>query len=95
MEELLEEISKDGPVVNGLKQVKQVVGAGAVKVLLITDSFIQKQREKEKYEEIDEMLNLVESMRGTINIISSDNDAGKKLDGLGGIGALLRYKLNY
>ena len=41
------------------------------------------------------MLNLVESMRGTINIISSDNDAGKKLDGLGGIGALLRYKLNY
>ncbi len=28
-------------------------------------------------------------------IINSDNDAGKKLDGLGGIGAILKYKLNY
>lgn len=95
VEELLAEISENGVAVYGLKQVKQVVEAGAVKVLLITDSFIQKQREQEKYEEIDKMLNLVESMRGTINIISSDNDAGKKLDGLGGVGALLRYKLNY
>jgi len=95
VEELLEEIAKNGAVVYGLREVKQAIEAGAVKTLLITDSFIQKQREKEKYDDIDKLLNLVESMKGDINIISSDNDAGKKLDGLGGIGALLRYKLSY
>ena len=28
-------------------------------------------------------------------IISSENEAGKRLDGLGGIAAILRFKLNY
>ncbi len=95
VEELLEEISKNGVAVYGFKEVKQAVEAGAVETLLITDSFIKKKREQEKYEDVDQLLNLVESIKGSINIISSDNDGGKKLDGLGGIGALLRYKLNY
>ncbi|MCG2791492.1 MAG: mRNA surveillance protein pelota, partial [Actinomycetia bacterium] len=95
VEELLGEISKNGAASYGIKEVKKTVESGAVKVLMITDSFINKQREKNKYEEVDQLLNLVESMKGSIAIISSDNDAGKKLDGLGGVGALLRYKLNY
>jgi stalled ribosome rescue protein Dom34 len=37
----------------------------------------------------------VESMNGRIVIISSDNHAGKSLDALTGIGALLRYKTQY
>ena len=37
----------------------------------------------------------VESMQGKVHIISSEHDGGKKLDGLGGLGALLRYKTNY
>ena len=41
------------------------------------------------------MLKTTESIKGSVNIISSEHDGGKKLDGLGGIGAILRYKLNY
>ncbi len=37
----------------------------------------------------------IDSMKGQVHIISSEHEGGKKLDGLGGLGALLRYKLNY
>jgi LysR family hydrogen peroxide-inducible transcriptional activator len=44
---------------------------------------------------IDSLMKIVDSTKGEILIINSDNEAGKKLDGLGGIAAILRYKLNY
>jgi protein pelota len=37
----------------------------------------------------------VDNTKGDILIISSEHEAGKKLDGLGGIAAILRFKLNY
>ena len=40
-------------------------------------------------------MKIVDSTKGEILIISSENEAGKKLDGLGGIAAILRFKLNY
>ena len=48
-----------------------------------------------KFEELDGIIKIVDSSKGDIHIINSKNDAGKKLDGLGGIAAILRYKLNY
>ncbi len=95
VEELLIEISKNALAVYGLKDTENAVNAGAVKDLLITDSLIQKAREKEDYEKIDNMMKIVDSMKGSVNIISSEHEGGKKLNGLGGIGAVLRYKLNY
>jgi protein pelota len=95
VEDLLKEISKDNLAAYGLKQTQEASDAGAIKILIITDSFIQKQREKENYEKIDLMLKTTESAKGEIHIISSEHDGGKKLDGLGGLGAILRYKLNY
>jgi protein pelota len=35
----------------------------------------------------------VESNSGKIHIISREHEGGKKLDGIGGIGAILRYKV--
>jgi len=95
VEELLTEISKNNLAVYGLKDTENAVNAGAVKALLITDSLIQKSREKGGYEKIDNMMKIVDSMKGSINIISSEHEGGKKLSGLGGIGAILRYKLSY
>lgn len=95
VEELLKEISKNNLAVYGFKETENAVNIGAVKTLVLTDSFIQKQREKENYIQIDSLLKNTEAMKGMISIISSDNDAGKKLNGLGGIAAILRYKLNY
>jgi protein pelota len=95
VEELLTEISKNNLAVYGLNDTGNAVNAGAVKALLITDSLIQKAREKGDYGKIDNMMKLVDSMKGSVNIISSEHEGGKKLNGLGGIGAILRYKLSY
>ena len=95
VESLLEEISKNNLAVYGLKETEKAVTAGAVEKLLVTDGLIQKTRLNKSYEKIDQMMKNTESMKGTVNIIGSDHDGGKKLDGLGGIGAILRYKLNY
>jgi len=95
VEELFEEISKNNLASYGLKETKNAAIAGAVKVLLITDSFIQKKRVENKYEETEETMKTVDSTKGDILIISSEHEAGKKLDGLGGIAAILRFKLNY
>jgi len=95
VEELLREISKTNLAVYGLKQTEEAVNSGAVKTLILTDNLIKKQREKESYKKIDFMLKNTESMKGNVIIVSSEHEGGKKLDGLGGIGALLRYKLSY
>jgi len=95
VEELLTEISKSNLATYGLKETKNASDAGAVSKLLITDRFIQKKKTENKYEEIEETMKIVDSAKGEILIISSDHEAGKKLDGLGGIASILRYKLNY
>ncbi|MBS3115315.1 mRNA surveillance protein pelota [Candidatus Woesearchaeota archaeon] len=94
VEDLLKEIMKDGLAKYGLDEVDNAVNLGAVKTLLITDSFIRKTREDNAFERIENLLKKVESMKGKVIIISFEHDGGKKLDGLGGIAALLRYKLD-
>ena len=93
--QLFKEISKDNLAAYGLKEVKEAVNSGAVAMLMVTDSLIQKSRQDDKYQEIEELMKVTEQIKGEVFIISSDNEAGKKLDGLGGIGAILRYKVNY
>ncbi len=93
VDELLGEISKAKLAAYGLGHTKETAEAGAVKSLLISDGFIQTMKEKDKYAEIDSIMKIVEQTRGVIHIISSDNDAGKSLDGLGGIAAILRYSI--
>ena len=94
VDELLAEIAKEDKACYGIKATTLASDAGAIKTLLITDSFIFDRREKEKYEETEQVLKTVESNRGSVHIISADHDGGKKLNGLGGIAAILRYKLN-
>lgn len=93
VEELLTEIQKDALAVYGIRAVQHAISAGAVSKLLLTDSFIQKQKEKKTFDVIDEQMKHVDALKGEIHIISSEQESGKKLDGLGGIAALLRYKI--
>ena len=41
--------------------------------------------------ELEALLNAVEEVKGKIFFISDGHEGGKKLDGLGGIAAFLRY----
>jgi len=86
MERLFEEIGRDGPFAYGDAQVKAAVDAGAVSVLLVLDT-------KVRTAEADALIRAVEAARGEFHIISSMHEAGRRLASLGGIAALLRYKL--
>lgn len=92
VEELLKEINKDDKAAYGWKEVEEAVNAGSVLKLLLTDDFIHKKRIAEKFAEVDQAMKTVDSLQGEIHIISAESDAGKKLNGLGGVAAILRYK---
>ncbi len=95
VEELFKEISTNGKAAYGFKETKQAIENGAVEKFLVTDALIQKKRMENTYQELDELMKLADKMNSEIHILSSENEAGQKLDGLGGVAALLRYKLSY
>ena len=95
IDELLAEINKKGKAVYGWQETQKAVDAGAIKVLLISDDFILQKRTSGNYQELDQKMKTVESMKGKIHILSSEFGSGKKLDGLGGIAALLRFQLEW
>lgn len=89
---LFKEISIEGNFAYGFHEVKHYADQRAVETLLLTDTIIKEYREKETFQTIEEVMKTVDKNGGKIVIISDDNEAGKKLNGLAGIGALLRYK---
>lgn len=93
VEEVLGLISKDNAVY-GLKDVEDRVRSGNVSMLLISENLILKMRKEHKSTELEGLMSGVEAMNSDIKIISSD-DAMKKLDGISGIAAMLRWKESY
>lgn len=86
VEKLMEGIAKDGPVAYGPQEVSDAAAAGAVETLLVLDSVL---REKD----LDDVVRAVETQRGTVMVVSSDHEGGQRLQAIGGMGALLRYKV--
>ncbi|MFH1638223.1 MAG: mRNA surveillance protein pelota [Candidatus Woesearchaeota archaeon] len=95
VDDLLKEIAKQGAAAYGLKETKEAAEAGAVKTLLVTDALIHKTKEEGSYSELDAIMQAVDRKKGEVVIVSEEHEGGEKLKGLGGIGALLRYKVNY
>lgn len=85
VEKLFEGIVKNESVY-GIKSIQKALEYGAVDELLIVDKFLKNL----EYEEITEK---ARDQRATVHVISSEHDAGKKLEGIGGIGATLRFKI--
>lgn len=94
VEELMTAISKERPCAYGKKEVESASNSGAIKLLLVSDKLIRDSREEGSFELISNIMNNVDSSKGDIHIISSQHDGGAKLDGIGGIGAILRFALN-
>ncbi|KYC45772.1 MAG: Peptide chain release factor subunit 1 [Candidatus Methanofastidiosum methylothiophilum] len=86
VERLFEAIIKNEGVY-GLRAIEKALEYGAINELLILDQFLRKI----EFEEITENSR---EQRATIHVISSEHDAGKKLEGIGGIGAILRFKID-
>ena len=86
VENLMEEIGKDGLATYGTVEVGNAAAAGAVKTLLILDS-------KLRNGDFDKMVKDTETQKGNVVVVSEQHDAGKELNALGGFAALLRYKM--
>ncbi len=93
VEDLFLAIAKSGKAAYGMIETKQAADAGAIDHLLVTDKLIQKFRDEDNFGELDRIMKSVDRARGKVWIISTEHEGGKRLDGLGGIGAILRYKL--
>ena len=48
---------------------------------------------KLREQDLDDIVRAVESQKGNVLVVSSHHDGGKALASLGGMGAILRYKL--
>jgi protein pelota len=89
VEALLAELGKDSGLVEyGLKEVEKAVLAGAVKQLLVADKLLIENRDK-----AEELMQKAEKMGGEVHLINVEHDAGKQLANLGGVAAVLRYKI--
>ncbi|HDQ15583.1 MAG TPA: mRNA surveillance protein pelota [Bacteroidetes bacterium] len=86
VEKLFEEIKKDGLVTYGVEDVKNALLNGAVDRLLITDKIVRTK-------EGEELLKIAKDNNSEFTIINTLHEAGKKLEGLGGVAALLRFKI--
>lgn len=86
VENLMEEIGKDGLATYGTAEVGNAAAAGAVKTLLILDS-------KLRDGDFDKMVKDTEAQKGNVVVVSEQHDAGRELNALGGFAALLRYKM--
>ena len=86
VEQLMTAIAKDGLGTYGPNEVMNAAMAGAVDKLLILDSKVREQ-------DLDDIVHAVENQKGSVIIVSSQHDGGKELAALGGMGAILRYKM--
>lgn len=94
VDEIVKEISKNGAVAYGLDEVAEKIQSGNIKTLLITERFFHEKQKTKDMDFIENLIETAEKTKAEMHIISSDHEGGKRLDGLGGIAALLRYK-NY
>jgi len=93
VERLVEHISKDNGLGSyGDEQVAKAVQYGAVQDLLITDKKLREGSDEVR-REMDNLIRNTEKTKGTIHIVSTDHPAGNQLHRLGGIGAILRFRI--
>src|SRR5207249_993569 len=86
VEKLLEEIATGGMYAYGPEEVRNAGAAGAVETLLVSDVKVRDLA-------VEDLMRKVEAARGRVVIVGSRHEAGKKLEGLGGLGGLLRFPI--
>ena len=85
---LLGEIGKNSSkIAYGVKQTKDAINLGAVSQLLILDT-------KVASENMGDLMDMVENMKGEVMVVSSEHEGGQQLESLGGMAAILRYGIS-
>ncbi len=93
VEKILEHIAKgDGLATYGDEEVARAVQYGAVDELLVTDRRLRGSDEQHR-RKIDKLIRGTEKTKGGVNIISTEHPAGDQLQSLGGLAAILRFRI--
>ena len=95
IDELMERIADGAKAAYGIKEVKEAAEFGAVAELLILDDRLRAERQGEGDWDCDvnDVIETVEQQGGEITVFSAEFQPGQQLSSLGGIAALLRYRL--
>ena len=86
IDELLEEISRDGKVTYGEKFVRNALEIAAVEKLLVTDRFVREGGG-------EEIISMARKTGAKTTVISTAHEGGRRLQALGGVAALLRFRM--
>lgn len=87
IQEFFEHLKKeDGFSVYGFEQIKQADEMGAISIFLVSD-------EKIREDKIENLAKEVERKGGRVEIISKEHDLGEQFFRMGGLGAILRFKV--
>lgn len=95
VDELMARIAEGAKVAYGPDQVAKAADYGAIEQLLVLDEQLRAERtgEGDWDIDVDTILETTEQKGGDITVFSSEFDPGRQLANLGGIAALLRYRL--
>ena len=96
IDELTERMATGAKASYGPEAVAQAADYGAVETLLLLDERLRLERGAEGEWDVDvnEMIEAVEQQGGDVVVFSHEFDPGQQLRNLGGVAALLRYRLD-
>jgi len=96
IDELTARIAEGATVAYGPEAVAEAADYGAVEHLLVLDERLRAERAGEEGEwavDADRVVETVEQKGGEVTVFSGEFDPGQQLANLGGVAALLRYRL--
>ncbi|AKH97895.1 mRNA surveillance protein pelota [Halanaeroarchaeum sulfurireducens] len=96
IDELMERMATDGAVAYGIDEVKTAADYGAIETLLVLDERLRQERAGEGDWDVDvnDLVETVDQQGGDVTVFSHEFDPGQQLRNLGGVAALLRYRLD-
>ena len=89
VDELMDSVAGDGAAAYGLEPTREATEYGAVEHLLVVDEFLREHRD-----EIDPLIEGAEQKGGDVTVLSSEFEPGQRIRSLGGVAALLRYRID-
>jgi protein pelota len=95
VDELMAGIAQGTKVAYGIEAVAEAAEFGAIEHLLILDTRLREERQGEGDWDVDvnHVIETVEQKGGEVTVFSGEFQPGEQLKNLGGIAALLRYRL--
>ncbi len=87
VERFYQELARGGLAAYGISEVSRAIDYGAVETLLISDTFLR------KHPEADRLIERAKGIRAKVLIVSTEHEAGERLDAVGGLGAILRFRV--